>query len=125
MKLVRFDAEVGKSLTVFGSHHVILSRILRTPDGVQIGCFYIQPGGVIALHQTAGPQLLLVVQGEGWVRDEGQFRTQVYAGQAVYWEEDEWHETGSESGLMAIVVEGKELEPDPFMQQIYWATGDA
>lgn len=115
MQLFRFDVEVGKSLTAFGSHDVFLSRILRTTGGVQIGCFYVQPGGVIALHQALGPQLFLVVQGEGWVRAKEESRTPIHAGHAVFWEHGEWHETGSDSGLIAVVVEGAELEPERFM----------
>ncbi len=115
MKIFRFDADIGQPVRGFGSHDVSLSRILRTTNDVQIGCFYGQPGGVIALHQAVGPQLLLVVQGQGWIRGKDEPRTPVHAGQTVYWKDGEWHETGSESGMTAIVVEGPELEPERFM----------
>jgi quercetin dioxygenase-like cupin family protein len=115
MKVFRFDSEVGRPLSAFGSHDVILSRILRTSCGVQIGCMHVQPNGVIAMHQAVGPQLFLVVQGQGWVRGQETAPTAVHAGQAVFWEDQEWHETGTETGLMAIVVEGKELDPERFM----------
>jgi quercetin dioxygenase-like cupin family protein len=90
MKLFRFGADVGRSLTAFGSHDVFLSRILRTTGGVQIGYFYVQPGGLIALHQAVGPQLFLVVKGEGWVRGKEKSRTPIHAGQALYWTQGEW-----------------------------------
>ena len=32
------------------------------------------------------------------------------SGQAVFWEKGEFHETSTEKGLMAIVVESEELE---------------
>ncbi|MHB1954264.1 cupin domain-containing protein [Alicyclobacillus sp. ALC3] len=118
MKIFRFDTEVGHQLTAFGSHDVVLSRILRTTDRVQIGCIRVQPDGVIALHKAVGPQLMLVVQGEGWVRGREDSRTPVHAGQAVYWKDGEWHETGSESGLTAIVVEGAALEPERVMPEV-------
>lgn len=116
MKIFRFDADVGRPANAFGSQSVILSRILRTTSSVQIACFHIQPGGVIALHQAVGPQLLLVVQGQGWIRGKDEPWTPVHAGQAVYWKDGEWHETGSEGGMTAIVVEGPELGPERFMQ---------
>lgn len=115
MKLFRFDSEAGRSLTAFGSHNVILSRILRTTEGVQIGCMHVRPNGVLALYQAVGTQLFLGVQGEGWVRGKEPTRTPIHADQAVYWERGEWHETGTESGLMSIVVEGAELEPEQFL----------
>ena len=89
MKIFRFDADIGQPVRGFGSHDVSLSRILRTTNDVQIGCFYGQPGGVIALHQAVGPQLLLVVQGQGWIRGKDEPRTPVHAGQTVYWKDGE------------------------------------
>jgi quercetin dioxygenase-like cupin family protein len=117
MKVFRFDPNVGRPLTAFGSHDVMLSRILRASSGVQIGCMHVQPGGVIGLHQAVGPQLFLVVQGQGWVRGKETPRTAIHAGQAVFWEDQEWHETGTETGLMAIVIEGEDLDPERFMPE--------
>ena len=34
----------------------------------------------------------------------------VEAGQAVFWEKGEFHETSTEKGLMAIVMEAEDLE---------------
>ncbi|EJR13938.1 hypothetical protein II9_03384 [Bacillus cereus MSX-D12] len=34
----------------------------------------------------------------------------MYAGQAVFWEKGELHETSTEKGLMAIVMEAEDLE---------------
>lgn len=67
------------------------------------------------MYQGVGPQL---VQGEGWVRGKDQPRIPVHAGQNVYWEHGEWHETGSESGMTAIVVEGSAVEPERFMPKL-------
>ncbi len=61
---------------------------------------HVQPNGVIGLHQVVGLQLFLVVQGEGWVRGTESTRTVIQAGQAVFWENGEWHETGTETGLI-------------------------
>ncbi|WP_029422850.1 cupin domain-containing protein [Alicyclobacillus macrosporangiidus] len=118
MKLFRFDAEVGRPVTAFGSDHTVLTRILKTTAGVQIGCMHLQRGGVIGLHQAVGPQLFLVVQGEGWVRGKEAKRTVVRAGHAVFWESGEWHETRTESGLTAIVIEGEELNPEEYMSLV-------
>ena len=39
----------------------------------------------------------------------------VEAGDAVFWEIDEWHETKTDVGLTAIVIESEELNPASFM----------
>ena len=46
-------------------------------------------------------------------RGEGPERTPLATGSAVYWQPGEWHETGSEAGLVAIVVEGDALGGEP------------
>ncbi|WP_176483714.1 hypothetical protein [Bacillus sp. FJAT-45066] len=39
----------------------------------------------------------------------------VQTGDAVFWEKDEWHETKTETGLIAIVIESEEISPSSFM----------
>lgn len=115
MQLFRFDEGVGNRLTAFGSHDVVLSKIVRTSQGVQIGCMHVEPNGAIALHQAMGPQLFLVVQGHGWIGNRDGERVEIAAGTAVYWTDGEWHETRSENGVVAIVIEGPDLHPERFM----------
>ena len=66
-------------------------------------------GGLVGLHQASGPQLLAVVEGEGWIRSNDAGRTAISAGDAVFWDAGEWHETGSEAGLVALVIESAAL----------------
>lgn len=79
----------------------------------------LEPGGLVGMHPASTPQLLAVVEGEGWIRGEAGPQTPIPAGGAVFWSEGEMHETGTESGLTAIVVEtralvdGDDLGPPP------------
>ena len=57
----------------------------------------------------SGPQLLAVVEGEGWIRGNDDGRTPIRVGDAVFWEAGEWHETGSEAGMVALVIESARL----------------
>ncbi|PYZ94895.1 cupin [Salipaludibacillus keqinensis] len=116
MQLYRFDNEIGKKVTHFNSHF-IMSRITKTESAAQISCMYLEPDGVIGFHKTVVPQLLIIVTGEGWVRNDDMSEISVKAGDAVYWEEGEGHETFTNSGLTAIVVESEELNPSDFMPQ--------
>ena len=61
------------------------------------------------------PQLLVVITGEGYVRNDREEYFKVQSGDAVYWEKDEWHETKSDKGLTAIVIESVQLNPSLFM----------
>ena len=105
MKIFRFDPETGKNIDHYNSSGFILTRVAHLLEETMVQCAYLEPNGLIGYHQATVPQLFLVVQGEGWVRGEAPDRMQIQAGQAAYWEEGEWHEAGTETGLTAIIIE--------------------
>ncbi len=108
MKLYRFTKETGKKITKFDSDFV-MSRITQTEKPVHIGCVHLDVDGVIGYHQAVVPQLLVIVNGEGFVRGEADTSIKVQSGDAVFWDQDEWHETRTDTGLTAIVIESEEL----------------
>ncbi|UCZ55092.1 cupin domain-containing protein [Bacillus shivajii] len=114
MELFRFDKEVGKKVTHFQSNFV-MSRIVKTEKDVQIGCMHLEANGIIGYHHAVVPQLLLVVAGEGWVQSDDSPKIRVKTGDAIYWKQGEGHETSTNSGLTAIVIESEELNPSDFM----------
>lgn len=119
VRIYRFDAGAGHPITQFGSERVSISGIVRVArGGMQIGCMYLEPGGRVGTHQAATSQLFLVVRGEGWVRGPEQMRTPIRADQAAYWEPGEEHESGSESGMVALVIEGDTLDPDQLLTRL-------
>jgi hypothetical protein len=115
MDIFRFDSAAGRAITQYGSVNVILSRILQVNVEASIRCFHLGAAGVVGYHQATTPQLFLVVNGIGWVRGESNERLAISAGQAAFWQKDEWHESGTAHGMMAIVIEGEKLEPEEFM----------
>ena len=115
MRRFRFDEQAGREIERFDSVGAVFSRILRTKDAVSIGCIHVKAGGGVGYHPAVCPQLFLVVNGEGWVRGEDDERIPIQAGQAAFWQAGEGHESGTESGMTAIVIEGEELDPDSFM----------
>ncbi len=117
MKLYQFGPQVGRPITAFDSVNVTISPIQRASGQIQIGCFYIGPQGRVGYHQAVGPQLFLVMQGSGWVRDEASERISISAGTAAYWTDGEWHESGSDAGMTVIVVEGEALDPTQYLSE--------
>lgn len=110
MKLFRFDPGVGKSVDAYESSGFVISRIARLYDEAVINCAYLKPNGVIGFHKATIPQLFLVVQGEGWVRDGFSERVSIRTGTAAFWEKEEWHESGTETGMTAIILEGVKID---------------
>ncbi|MEK4670067.1 cupin [Niallia sp. FSL R7-0271] len=115
MEFYKFDKDNGINVSKFNSNF-IMSRIIQTDQETNIGCMHLERNGIVGYHQAVVPQLLLILNGEGYVRNETSEYYKVVSGDAVFWEKDEWHETKSREGLTAIVIESKKLEPSLFMQ---------
>ena len=118
MKLFRFDPDVGKKIDSYGSSGFIISRIAHLLDEATIHCAFLDANGLIGYHRAATSQLFLVVQGEGWVRGESAHKTSIKAGQAAYWNKSEWHESGTEPGMVAIIIEGVNVDPAKLMPPV-------
>src|SRR5262249_32740729 len=98
--------------------NVVITPIQRMSGQIQIGSFHLGPQGRVGYHQAVGPQLFLVMQGSGWVRDETSERIPISAGTAAYWTDGEGHESGSESGMIVIVLEGETLDPRQYLPEV-------
>lgn len=118
MNLFRFDPEVGKSIDGYKSSGVIISKVIHLSNGASVHCAYLNPGGVIGFHQATTPQLFLVVQGEGWVRGESEEQIPIHTGQAAFWQKGEWHASGTELGMTAIIIEGETIDPTKLMPPV-------
>jgi quercetin dioxygenase-like cupin family protein len=70
----------------------------------------IAPGGVVARHPAVVPQLYVVVRGSGWVSGAAGEHQPIEAGEAVLWEQGEEHESGSETGMTAVVIEAESMD---------------
>ncbi|MCZ8537081.1 cupin domain-containing protein [Paenisporosarcina quisquiliarum] len=114
MEFYTFNKESGKQISKFNSDF-IMSRIIQTDKATNIGCMHLDKNGIVGYHQAVVPQLLLILSGEGTVRNDQEEYIKVQAGEAVFWEKDEWHETKTTEGLTAIVIESFELNPSLFM----------
>lgn len=114
MEFYTFNKESGKQINNFNSDF-IMSRIIQTDKATNIGCMHLDKNGIVGYHQAVVPQLLLILSGEGTVRNDQEKYVKVQAGDAVFWEKDEWHETKTTEGLTAIVIESIELNPSDFM----------
>lgn len=109
MRVYNFSKEVGKSIDAFGSQQLYMSRILSEADSPHVGCMHLGVQGRVGWHQAPCPQLFIVVSGEGWVRAGEEAEIPVSAGSAVYWGKGEWHETRTETGLTAMVIEAESM----------------
>ncbi|MED2039927.1 cupin [Bacillus wiedmannii] len=120
MKIFDFSEKVGKKISAFQSNF-IMSKILNHKGNVHIGAMHLRENGIIGYHEAVVSQLLLIVDGEGYVYGADKEKMKVEAGQAVFWEKGEFHETSTEKELMAIVIESEELEQAIVMPINEWS----
>lgn len=83
---------------------------MRTESHTNIGFINIEQGGIVGYHKAAVPQLFLVIKGEGWIEGEDNKRITLTSGEGVFWNKDEGHISGSETGLTALVIQSEKLE---------------
>ncbi|WP_186579623.1 cupin [Aquibacillus kalidii] len=116
MEIYRFDKDSGVPVSKFNSNFT-MARIMQTNKSAHIGCMYLEERGIIGYHQAVIPQLLLIMNGEGYVRGQQENYVKVQSGDAVFWNKGEWHETKTDNGLTAIVIESEALNPSSFMSR--------
>ena len=110
MRIVDFAATAGREIDRFDSVGATVAPLLRSNAGAQVVRIRLEPGGVLGRHDASVTQLFAVVEGEGTVSGGDGEAQPIRAGQAAVWEAGESHETRTETGLTALVVEGEALD---------------
>ena len=108
LRVLRFDASGAVPITQFDS--VASSAIqLGHGDGeCHTYAVRLEPGGEIGFHPAGFGQLFIVVEGRGWVATK-ETRVDVVAGEAVSIDQGTIHAKGSTDGLVAIMVQMRNL----------------
>jgi quercetin dioxygenase-like cupin family protein len=111
LKVLDFSAERALAISRLGSR-AATAVPLTLPDGdAHVVCLRLGAGGVLGRHPAPVDQLFVVIEGEGWVSEAHGERVPVAAGSVIHWAAGEEHESGSDSGLTAIVVESERMVP--------------
>jgi hypothetical protein len=115
MKVYRFDPEVGQEDEQFGSVKAIIARVLQLDGSAEINAAYIHPGEHIRVQQAMTQQMFLLVDGAGWVKNASGEKRKVKQGQAIFWGESELPESGTESGMTAVIIGNINIDPVKLM----------
>lgn len=105
MRVLTLGATPGRPVDANGSRGFDVSAFGITAEA-HLVTVRLRPGGVIGRHPAAGRQLLVVLTGDAVVSGSSGDPVVLEPGQAAVWEPNELHETRSETGLVALVVEG-------------------
>jgi len=110
VEIHRSSSAQWRTITHFGSRGVALMPVTRIEGRGQVVRLALEPGGVIGRHRAGTAQVLLVLTGTGWVGGEDGERHLVAPGDRVVWSPGEEHETATDGGMTALVVECESLE---------------
>jgi quercetin dioxygenase-like cupin family protein len=75
---------------------------------------YFEPGGQIGPHEAGYGQLFFALSGDGWVAGGDGIRQPLSTGEAALITRGEIHSKGSETGLAALMVQVRDLDPTAF-----------
>jgi hypothetical protein len=115
MKIYHFDPEVGQEHEQFGSVKAIIARVLQLDNRAEINAVYLHPGEHLSVQQVMSQQLFLLVDGAGWVKNKSGEKKTVRQGQAIFWGESELPESGTESGMTAVIIGNIDIDPVKLM----------
>lgn len=116
MKIIRLVEIEGKNIAQFDSR-MIMRKIMMTEKPSHIGIMDLPENGKVGYHEANVPQMLIILEGEGWVRAAEEAKARVTAGNIVFWEKGEGHETTTNSGMKAIIIESEGLDISSIIKQ--------
>ncbi|MCM3251926.1 cupin domain-containing protein [Priestia aryabhattai] len=116
MKIYKFSKKHGEKVEKYQSHLATYVKMAQANEAATIGYMYIEGEGTVGYHEAPIAQLFIVVEGEGWVTGENRKRIPIRRGEAALWGKGEWHTSGSETGMTAIVIQSEALHPEAFME---------
>ena len=89
------------------AHGSVSAHVRSLAPEAHVVVIEMEPGGVLGRHPAGVAQLFAVVRGAGWVSGGDGAREPIGAGETVMWDPGEEHESGSDEGMTALVVEAE------------------
>jgi len=110
MQLFEVNLNNARAITNYGAIGVSVAGLLELSSNVAVNVLQFSPQSILPAHPAGRPQLFVVLHGHGWVSGADGRRSNLQAGQAVYWAAGEPHESGTEAGMLCIAVQSSNLD---------------
>ena len=109
MKLVDLSPERATAIREFEAIGAAAAPLASGSGAAHIYTLHFEPGGQIGPHVAGFGQILIPLNGSGWVAGADGVRFPIVPGQAAYWSRGELHSKGSEGGMTAIMIQVRDL----------------
>lgn len=102
MHVFAIDDLTARNISSFGSSGF---GVVPVAADAHVVVAKLAPGGVIARHRAIVDQILVVLTGEAHVSGEDAVKHVLRSGSAALWLAGESHETSTEAGMTALIIE--------------------
>jgi quercetin dioxygenase-like cupin family protein len=93
-----------------------MRKLLMTNQPSHVGIMDLGENGIVGYHEATVPQVLIILEGEGWVRAGEDAKERVKTGDVIIWEKGEGHETTTSKGMKAIVIESEGMDIESILK---------
>jgi hypothetical protein len=104
MEWISLDAGDVSEHGSLGLYMTEAARV-RGADEFRVHIAQLSPGGLLGRHPARLWQFFAVITGTGWVSGDDGIRHEICSGQGVRWSPGESHESGSDDGMLAVIVQ--------------------
>jgi len=112
MNIFSFDSQHGTPIHEFDSHGASAQELGHGTGEAHAFVMRFERGGLIGPHPAGFGQLLLPVQGAGWIAGADGARHALRPGEAAFISKGEIHSKGSDQGMTAVMVQIREFTPN-------------
>ena len=105
IRIFDFGAEAAQPIELYSSSGAAGVELAHGSGESHVYTLHFAPGGAIGPHPAGFDQLLLVVQGSGWVAGSNGVRHSVGTNHGAFVPTGEVHSKGSATGMVAVMVQ--------------------
>lgn len=118
MQIRDIDEPALRTIRDFESRGAASAELATGEGESHLHLLRFEPGGRIGRHEAGFDQALVVLHGRGWAEGDDGVRRPISRGSVVFVEKGEVHAKGSESGMVALMIQVDELRPMPHEDEV-------
>lgn len=113
IRIVDFSAAAAERILAYSSVAASAVSLGHGDRRSHVYAIHVEAGGEIGRHPAGFDQLFLVVRGSGWVAGSDGVRHPLAELQGAFIPTGEQHAKGSETGMVAIMVQSGSFDREP------------
>ena len=110
MRIIDLRATPSVPINEFDASGATAHHVGSGGGATHVYVVHFAPGGVIGAHEAGFDQIFAPVQGSGWAAGADGMRHPVVVGEAALIQRGELHAKGSDSGLVALMLQVQQLD---------------